>query len=77
MTLLLEAMLNSEEVPVRSLALRIVRELLKTEHKRMAEYAEIMTLRVLVNFADGDASVSWSQHVIFMVPACNFHGPST
>ncbi|CAI8057490.1 CLIP-associating protein 1 [Geodia barretti] len=76
MTLLLEAMLNSEEVPVRSLALRIVRELLKTEHKRMAEYAEIMTLRVLVNFADGDASVSWSQHVIFMVPACNFHGPS-
>ena len=58
MTLLLEAMLNSEDVPVRTLALRILRELLKSEHKRMAEYAEIVTMRVLANFTDGDATVS-------------------
>ena len=50
--------MEAEDVPVRTLALRILRELLKTEHKRMAEYAEIVTLRVLVNFSDGDATVS-------------------
>ena len=58
MTLLLEAMLTSEEAQARTLALRILRELSKTEHKRVGEYAEIVTLRVLANFADGDATVS-------------------
>jgi CLIP-associating protein 1/2 len=69
MTLLLEAMLNSEEVPVRTLALRILRELLKSEHKRMAEYAEIVTMRVLANFTDGDATVSQAAEDTFSLLA--------
>ena len=58
MSLLLAATAEGEEAGVRTQALRIFRELLKTEHKRMAEYAEIATLRVLANFSDGDATVS-------------------
>ena len=55
---LLEAMQAVEDAAVRSLSLRILREILKTEHKRLAEYAEITTLRVLAAFTDSDATVS-------------------
>ena len=61
-----------EEIGVRTLALRILRELLKTEHKRMAEYAEIATLRVLANFADSDATVSVCVCVCMCVCVCEF-----
>ena len=57
---LLECMQGVEEAPVRTLALRILREMLKTEHNRLAEYTEITTLRVLAQFTDTDATVSCS-----------------
>ena len=57
LVLLLEAMREGEEGAVRALSLRILREVLKTEYKRMADYAEITTLRVLANFTNSDATV--------------------
>lgn len=55
---LLEGMKVGQDPAVRTLSLRILREILKTEHKRVAEYAEVTTLRVLVSFTDPDATVS-------------------
>lgn len=55
---LLDVIHSQEEASVRSLALRILREMLKTEHKRLVDFAEITTLRVLASFTDSDATVS-------------------
>ena len=57
LTQLLECISCAEDGAVRALSVRTLREMLKTEHKRFSEYAEITTLRILSAFADSDASV--------------------
>ena len=43
---------------VRTVSLRVLREILKTQHDRLRDYAELTTMKVLKAFADTDASVS-------------------
>ena len=43
---------------VRIVSLRMLREILKTQHERLRDYAELTTLKVLKAFAESDASVS-------------------
>lgn len=56
--LMLDGMQMGEDPSVRTLSLRILREILKTEHMRLAESFEVTTLRVLTAFIDPDATVS-------------------
>ena len=39
-------------------SLRVLREILKSQHDRLRDFAELTTLKVLKAFADSDASVS-------------------
>ena len=55
--LLLLDHMQDEDGAVQALAVRILREMLKTEHQRLLEFAELTTLRVLATFADSDATV--------------------
>ena len=50
--------LEDEEPPTRTMALRVIREILKTQSTRMGEFAEPLTLKVLLSFAHNDTSVS-------------------
>lgn len=51
-------LLDDEEPPTRTMALRVVREILKTSNKMTGEFSEPLTLKVVKSFADNDTSVS-------------------
>ena len=50
--------MTDEDPNVRTVSLRVLREVLKTQHQRLRDYAELTTMKVLRTFADSDASVS-------------------
>ena len=47
-----------EDPNVRTVSLRVLREIMKTQHDRLRDYAELTTMKILRAFADKDASVS-------------------
>ena len=53
---LLDLMGDSDST-VKLLSLRVLREVLKTQHERLKDYAELTTLKVLKCFADQDSTV--------------------
>lgn len=50
--------ISDSDPGVRTVSLRVLREILKTQHDRLRDYAELTTMKVLKAFADSDASVS-------------------
>jgi len=54
---------------VRTVSLRVLREILKTQHDRLRDYAELTTMKVLKAFADTDASVSQAAEDLFTLLA--------
>ena len=50
--------ISDSDPGVRTVSLRVLREILKTQHDRLRDYAELTTMKVLKAFADTDASVS-------------------
>ena len=58
---LLDLMGDSDST-VKLYSLRVLREMLKTQHERLRDYAELTTLKVLKCFADSDTAVSHNFH---------------
>ena len=54
---------------MRTVSLRVLREVLKTQHHRLRDYAELTTMKVLRSFADKDASVSQAAEDLFTLLA--------
>ena len=50
--------ISDSDPGVRTVSLRVLREILKTQHDRLRDYAELTTMKVLKAFADSDASGS-------------------
>ena len=55
--------ISDSDPGVRTVSLRVLREILKTQHDRLRDYAELTTMKVLKAFADSDASVSYGAPV--------------
>ena len=51
-------LLDDEEPLTRILALRVIREILKTQSSKMVELSELLTFMTVKRFADNDISVS-------------------
>ena len=56
--------ISASDPGVRTVSLRVLREILKTQHDRLRDYAELTTMKVLKAFADSDASVSYGAPVL-------------
>lgn len=50
-------LMGDTDVIVKCFSLKILREILKTEHDRLKDYAELTTLKVLKCFTDSDSTV--------------------
>lgn len=50
--------MGDSDSTVKLYSLRVLREMLKTQHERLRDYAELTTLKVLKCFADSDTAVS-------------------
>lgn len=50
--------MGDSDPTVKLYSLRVLREILKTQHERLRDYAELTTLKVLKCFADSDPTVS-------------------
>eukprot|EP00731_Ephydatia_muelleri_P012716 Em0007g26a len=70
-------LLDDEEPPTRTMALRVVREILKTSNKMTGEFSEPLTLKVVKSFADNDTSVSQAAEDIFSLLAPALPNEST
>lgn len=70
-------LLDDEEPPTRTLALRVVREILKTQSSKMVEFSEPLSLKVVKSFADNDTSVSQAAEDIFSLLAPALPNEST
>lgn len=66
-TVLLRLMelLSDEEINVRMICLRVLREMLKTNGDKLKDYAELTTMKVLKGFADSDSLVSQAAEDVF------------
>ena len=51
-------LMSDSDATVKLYSLRVLREMLKTQHERLRDYAELTTLKVLKSFADPDPTVS-------------------
>lgn len=51
-------LISDNDNNVRVYSLRVLREMLKTDHERLKDYAELTTMKVLKAFADTDSVVS-------------------
>lgn len=61
--------ITDEDPNVRTVSLRVLREVLKTQNHRLRDYAELTTMKVLRSFADKDASVSQAAEDLFTLLA--------
>jgi len=66
-TVLLRLMelLSDDEVNVRMMCLRVLREMLKSNGDKLRDYAELTTMKVLKGFADPDSLVSQAAEDVF------------
>ena len=55
--------MGDTDVIVKCFSLKILREILKTEHDRLKDYAELTTLKVLKCFTDSDSTVRERERV--------------
>ena len=52
-------LMGDSDTTVKLYSLRVLREMLKTQHERLKDYSELTTLKVLKCFTDSDSTVSW------------------
>ena len=51
-------LMGDSDATVKLFSLKVLREMLKTQHERLKDYSELTTLKVLKCFTDSDSTVS-------------------
>ena len=52
-------LMGDSDTTVKLYSLRVLREMLKTQHERLKDYSELTTLKVLKCFTDSDSTVRY------------------